>query len=64
MVTEFAPLFLMVVLAAGLALTLLKLAEWLGPARPATSSPARTSPAWTPSAPPETATRSSSTSSA
>ncbi|HEX9953560.1 MAG TPA: NADH-quinone oxidoreductase subunit A [Rubricoccaceae bacterium] len=34
MVTEFVPLFLMVVLAAGLALTLLKLAEWLGPSRP------------------------------
>ena len=34
MVTEFVPLFLMVVLAAGLALTLLKLAEWLGPALP------------------------------
>ena len=34
MVTEFAPLFLMVLLAAGLALTLLKLAEWLGPIQP------------------------------
>ena len=34
MLAEFAPLFLMVVLAAGLALTLLKLAEILGPYRP------------------------------
>lgn len=34
MLVDFAPLFLMVVLALGLALTLLKLAEWLGPYRP------------------------------
>lgn len=34
MITEFLPLFLMVVLALGLALTLLKLAEWLGPSKP------------------------------
>ncbi|MFN3596902.1 MAG: NADH-quinone oxidoreductase subunit A [Rubricoccaceae bacterium] len=34
MITEFLPLFLMVVLALGLALTLLKLAEWLGPHKP------------------------------
>jgi NADH-quinone oxidoreductase subunit A len=34
MLTDFLPLFIMVVLAAGLALTLLKLAEWLGPYRP------------------------------
>ena len=34
MLAEFAPLFLMVVLAAGLALTLLKAAEWLGPYQP------------------------------
>ena len=34
MLVEFAPLFLMVALALGLALTLLKLAEWLGPRRP------------------------------
>ena len=34
MVTEFVPLFVMVLLAAGLALTLLKAAEWLGPSRP------------------------------
>ena len=34
MLTDFVPLFIMVVLALGLALTLLKLAEWLGPSRP------------------------------
>ena len=34
MITEFVPLFIMILLALGLALTLLKLAEWLGPYRP------------------------------
>ncbi len=34
MLAEFLPIFLMLVLALGLALTLLKLAEWLGPSRP------------------------------
>ena len=34
MYTEFVPLFIMMVLAAGLALTLLKLGEILGPSRP------------------------------
>lgn len=34
MLADFAPLFLMVVLALGLALTLLKAAELLGPYRP------------------------------
>ena len=34
MLLDFAPILLMVVLALGLALTLLKLAEWLGPSRP------------------------------
>lgn len=34
MITEFVPLFVMVLLAAGLALSLLVLAEWLGPIRP------------------------------
>lgn len=34
MITEFVPLFVMVLLALGLAMTLLKLAEWLGPYRP------------------------------
>ena len=34
MLAEFLPVFLMIVLALGLALTLLKLAEWLGPSRP------------------------------
>ena len=34
MLTDFVPLFLMVVLALGLALTLIKASEWLGPYRP------------------------------
>lgn len=34
MLTEFLPVFLMVLLALGLALTLLKAAEYLGPRRP------------------------------
>ncbi|MDX1419253.1 MAG: NADH-quinone oxidoreductase subunit A [Rubricoccaceae bacterium] len=34
MLTDFVPLFIMVVLALGLALTLIKAAEWLGPYRP------------------------------
>ena len=34
MLTDFVPLFVMVALALGLALTLLKLSEWLGPSRP------------------------------
>ncbi len=34
MLQDFLPLFIMVLLAAGLALTLLKAAEWLGPYRP------------------------------
>ncbi|MCH7976500.1 MAG: NADH-quinone oxidoreductase subunit A [Bacteroidetes bacterium] len=34
MLTDFIPLFLMIVMALGLALSLLKLAEWLGPKRP------------------------------
>ncbi len=34
MLVEFLPVFLMLVLALGLALTLLKAAEWLGPSRP------------------------------
>ena len=34
MITEFLPLFLMVLLALGLALSLLKIAEWLGPHQP------------------------------
>ncbi len=34
MLTDFVPLFLMVVMALGLAMSLLKLAEWLGPKRP------------------------------
>ena len=34
MITSFIPLFVMVLLATGLALTLLKLAEWLGPYQP------------------------------
>ena len=34
MLTDFAPLFLMVRLALGLAFTLIKASEWLGPSRP------------------------------
>jgi NADH-quinone oxidoreductase subunit A len=34
MLVEFLPIFLMLVLALGLALTLLKAAEYLGPSRP------------------------------
>jgi NADH-quinone oxidoreductase subunit A len=34
MLTDFVPLFVMVLLALGLALSLLKLSEWLGPSRP------------------------------
>jgi NADH-quinone oxidoreductase subunit A len=34
MFENFLPLFIMMALAAGLALTLLKAAEWLGPKRP------------------------------
>ena len=34
MLQDFLPLFIMVLLALGLALTLLKVAEWLGPRRP------------------------------
>lgn len=34
MLVEFLPIFLMIVLALGLALTLLKAAEYLGPSRP------------------------------
>lgn len=34
MLAEFGPIFLMMLLALGLALTLLKAAEWLGPQRP------------------------------
>ena len=34
MFESFLPVFLMIVLALGLAMTLLKLAEWLGPRRP------------------------------
>ena len=34
MITEFLPLFLMVLLALGLALSLLKIAEWIGPHQP------------------------------
>lgn len=34
MATEFVPLVIMMALAAGLAVSLLKLAEWLGPSRP------------------------------
>jgi NADH-quinone oxidoreductase subunit A len=34
MLSEFLPLFVMVALALGLALSLLKLSEWLGPSRP------------------------------
>jgi NADH-quinone oxidoreductase subunit A len=34
MLTDFVPLFVMVALALGLALSLLKLSEWLGPSRP------------------------------
>jgi len=34
MLSEFVPLFVMVALALGLALSLLKLSEWLGPSRP------------------------------
>ncbi|MEM1117301.1 MAG: NADH-quinone oxidoreductase subunit A [Bacteroidota bacterium] len=34
MIVEFLPLFLMVLLALGLALTLLKIAEYLGPHQP------------------------------
>lgn len=34
MISSFVPLFVMVLLALGLALTLLKLAEWLGPYQP------------------------------
>jgi NADH-quinone oxidoreductase subunit A len=34
MLAEFGPIFLMLLLALGLALTLLKAAEWLGPSRP------------------------------
>ncbi|MEM1054258.1 MAG: NADH-quinone oxidoreductase subunit A [Bacteroidota bacterium] len=34
MITDFVPLFIMILLALGLALTLLKLAEWLGPYQP------------------------------
>jgi NADH-quinone oxidoreductase subunit A len=34
MLSEFLPFFLMMALALGLALTLFKLAEWLGPKRP------------------------------
>jgi NADH-quinone oxidoreductase subunit A len=41
MLVEFLPIFLMIVLALGLALTLLKAAQYLGPSRPRTvkSSP-------------------------
>ena len=34
MLTDFVPLFVMVLLALGLALSLLKLSEWLGPSHP------------------------------
>ncbi len=34
MLSDFIPLFVMVLLALGLALSLLKLSEWLGPKRP------------------------------
>jgi NADH-quinone oxidoreductase subunit A len=34
MLQDFVPLFIMVLLALGLALSLLKLSEWLGPRRP------------------------------
>ncbi|WP_420456324.1 NADH-quinone oxidoreductase subunit A [Rubrivirga sp.] len=34
MIVEFLPLFLMVLLALGLALSLLKIAEWIGPHQP------------------------------
>lgn len=34
MLEEFGPIFLMILLALGLALTLLKAAEWVGPRRP------------------------------
>lgn len=34
MLSEFVPLFVMVALSLGLALSLLKLSEWLGPSRP------------------------------
>lgn len=34
MLLDFIPLFIMIVMAAGLAVTLLKAAEWLGPSRP------------------------------
>ena len=34
MLADFIPLFIMMALAAGLALTLLKAAEWIGPQRP------------------------------
>lgn len=34
MLLDFGPIFLMVLLALGLALTLLKAAEWVGPQRP------------------------------
>lgn len=34
MLADFVPLFIMVLLALGLALSLVKIAEWLGPYRP------------------------------
>ena len=34
MIVEFLPLFLMVLLALGLAMSLLKIAEWIGPHQP------------------------------
>ena len=34
LLADFVPLFLMIVMALGLALTLLKAAEWLGPRQP------------------------------
>ena len=34
MITDFVPLFIMILLALGLALTLLKMGEWLGPYQP------------------------------
>ena len=34
MITDFVPLFIMILLALGLALTLLKLQQWLGPYQP------------------------------
>lgn len=34
MLSDFIPLFIMILIAGGLSLTLLKAAEWLGPKRP------------------------------